>query len=252
MKKIALALCISAITPFAAHADLLFTVGAKASIWNADPSGQVDDGISVDDDENGFGLDAENGTQLTVFVEHPVPFIPNLRIRNTSLDLSGKGRFISPVVFNDETFVAGPVNTEIDLSHTDYTAYWGLPLPLPYIDINLGATARAFDGSAVIETAAQREDVDLNFVLPMAFAEAKVGSPFGVYGQLEVNYAGDVTTDISYAVGYDLPIAIADLGVEVGYRSMSMKTDKDQTDVDVDVDVDVSGIFYGVSASIGF
>ena len=36
MKKTALAAAILAMAPVAAQADLLFTVGAKASVWNAE------------------------------------------------------------------------------------------------------------------------------------------------------------------------------------------------------------------------
>ncbi|MCA6128955.1 hypothetical protein [Thalassolituus oleivorans] len=80
MKKTAIAAFIVALAPVASHADLLFTVGAKASVWNAEPTGQIDDDISVDSSNNGLGLDSENGTQLTVFFEHPVPMLPNIKL----------------------------------------------------------------------------------------------------------------------------------------------------------------------------
>ena len=36
MKKTAIAAALLALTPVAAQADLLFTVGAKASVWNVE------------------------------------------------------------------------------------------------------------------------------------------------------------------------------------------------------------------------
>ncbi|MEL7400789.1 MAG: hypothetical protein AAFN68_09490, partial [Pseudomonadota bacterium] len=72
MKKTAIAALLAAMTPMAAQADLLFTVGAKASIWNAEPTGQLDADVSVEDD--GLNLDSENGQQLEVYFDHPVPF----------------------------------------------------------------------------------------------------------------------------------------------------------------------------------
>ena len=250
MKKTAIAAFLVAMTPVASHADLLFTVGAKASIWSPEPSGQLDEGVDIEDDVNGLGLEGESGNQLTVFIEHPVPVLPNLRLRQTSLDMKGDGTLFAE--FNGQVF-AGDVDSELDLSHTDATLYWGLPLPVPYLDINLGLTARMFDGYATVESMAQSEEVDLDFVLPMGFLEAKVGSPFGIYAQAEINaigYDGNSMSDMAFTVGYDLPVPVVDLGLELGYRSMTMTTNKDTTDIETDFEL--SGLFYGASLAFGF
>lgn len=252
MKKTALAAFLVAMTPVAAQADLLFTVGAKANMWNAEPSGQLDDGVSVDSENNGLGLESESGTSMTVFFEHPVPVVPNLRIRQTSLEMDGSGLLLAD--FNDVTY-AEQVDSTLDLGHTDATLYWGLPLPVPYVDVNLGLTARMFDGMAEVEgqTTNRREEVELDFTLPMGFVEAQVGTPFGVYAQAEINaisYDGNSLTDTVLTLGYDLPVPVVDLGLEVGHRSLAMKTDKDTTDIETDFDV--SGIFYGASFAVGF
>jgi len=251
MKKTAIAAFIVALAPVASHADLLFTVGAKASVWNAEPTGQIDDGISVDSSNNGLGLDSENGTQLSVFFEHPIPVLPNIKLKQTSLDLSGDGTLATN--FNGQSF-SEAVKSDLDLSHTDVTLYWGLPLPLPYVDINFGLTGRMFDGYAEVSNDTEgTERVDLNATIPMVYGEVKVDTPFGVYAQVDVNYigySGNTLSDISYGLGYDLPVPIADIGLEAGYRSLSMKTDEDLTDIATDVDV--SGLYYGASVSIGF
>ena len=79
------------------------------------------------------------------------------------------------------------VDSDLDLSHTDATLYWGLPLPVPYVDINLGLTARMFGGEAIVEgqITGRREEVELDFTLPMGFVEAQVGTPFGIYAAAE-------------------------------------------------------------------
>ncbi len=253
MKKTALAAFLVAMTPVASHADLLFTVGAKASVWSPEPTGQLDDGISVDDKSDGLGLKSESGTQLTVFFEHPVPVIPNIRIRQTSLDMSGSGQLITSR-FGDEK-IGGPVDSELDLSHTDFTAYWGAPLPVPYLDINFGLTVRAFDGSAIVESSSAdvREEVELDFALPMGFLEAQVGTPFGLYAQAEINYIsydGNSLSDTMIGLGYDLPIPVVDVALDLGHRSISMKTNDDTTDIATDFEV--SGMYYGASLAFGF
>ena len=249
MKKTAIVLAMMAAAPLSAHADLLFTLGAKASVWDADPSGQLDDGVDVDSD---LQIGAENGQQLTVFFEHPIPLIPNLRIKQTSLDLTGSGDV--NISFLDTNFDE-TVDSTLDLSHTDLTLYWGLPLPIPFFDFNFGLTARQFDGTAEVrgQDSGVTESQDLDFVVPMGFGEIKVTSPFGLYANAEINYvgyAGNKLSDISYGVGYDLPIPVVDLGVEAGYRAINLKTDEDLADINTDVEI--SGMYYGASFSVGF
>ncbi|MBL4832516.1 MAG: TIGR04219 family outer membrane beta-barrel protein [Alcanivorax sp.] len=252
MKKTALAAFLVAMTPVASHADLLFTVGAKASVWSPEPTGQLDDGVSVDGEVNGLGLESDSGTQLTVFFEHPVPVVPNIRLRQTSLKMDGSG--VLTQQFGDQTF-GGPVDSELDMSHTDFTAYWGAPLPVPYLDINFGLTVRAFDGYAVVESTVvdQREEVELDFALPMGFLEAQVGTPFGLYAQAEINYIaydGNSLSDTMIGLGYDLPIPVVDVALDLGHRSISMKTNDDTTDIATDFEV--SGMYYGASLAFGF
>lgn len=249
MKKMALTAVFMAAVP-AAQADLFFTVGAKASVWNAEPTGQLDKNLSVEKD--GLNLDSDNGSQLTVFFEHPVPFIPNAKIKKTSLELDGKGTISAD--FAGQPFVNEDVRTVADLSHTDLTLYWGLPIPLPYISADFGLSLRQFDGEAsVTGDNAGRKAVDLDMMLPLAYGAVKVGSPFGIYAAADVNYIGfgkNTLTDMSATIGYDLPIPIVDVALEAGYRSMSLQTDK--KDVDIDADFDTKGIFFGASLSVGF
>ncbi len=252
MKKTALAAFLVAMTPVAAQADLLFTVGAKANSWTAEPSGELDEGVSADGENNGLGLDSNSGTNVTLFFEHPVPVVPNVRLRQTSLEMDGSGFLTTD--FNGIVY-AEQVDSDLDLSHTDATLYWGLPLPVPYVDINLGLTARMFGGEAIVEgqTTGRREEVELDFTLPMGFVEAQVGTPFGIYAAAEINaigYDGNSLTDTVLTLGYDLPVPVVDLGLEVGHRALSMKTNKDTTDIETDFDV--SGIFYGASFAVGF
>ena len=252
MKKVALASAILLAVPFTAQADLLFTVGAKASIWDAESTGQIDKDISVEKD--GLNLKSENGNQITVFFEHPVPVIPNIKIRQTDLEMDGKGSYTTGFNFAGQNFSASSdVDSTINLTHTDITAYWGLPIPLPYIDVNFGLTGRMFDGDATVQASGTRESADLDITLPRAYGAVKVGSPFGLYAAADVNWVGfgdNQMTDISASVGYDLPIPIVDAGLEVGYRGINLQTDREDTDIEADLDV--TGLFYGLSVSVGF
>ena len=249
MKKTAIAALLVAMTPMAAQADLLFTVGAKASIWNAEPTGQLDADVSVEDD--GLNLDSENGQQLEVYFDHPVPFVPNLKLKQTSLELEGDGSINAQ--FGDQPF-SEDVTSTFDLSHTDLTLIWGLPLPVPFVDVNFGLTARQFDGVAEVTGAtAGTESVDLDFMMPLLYGEVEISTPFGLYGQADVNYIGygdNKLMDLSYGLGYDLPIPVVDLGLEAGYRSITLETDEDLADIETDLEV--KGAYFGANFSVGF
>tara|TARA_B110001454_G_scaffold19201_1_gene17776 strand:- start:3911 stop:4693 length:783 start_codon:yes stop_codon:yes gene_type:complete len=248
MKKL-LASAIIAATPVMAQADLLFTVDAGASVWNAEISGEVDDDIDVGND--GLNLDSEKNNVFFVSFEHSVPVLPNFKIKKTDLDFTGTGT--ANYVFLDQPFV-GQTDTQVDLSHTDLTLYWGVPLPIPFFDINFGLTARQFDGVILVtdKTSGTTEKEDLNFTMPMGYLNVDFDSHFGVYARAELNamsYDGNGVTDTEFAIGYTLPVPVVDINLEVGHRAFNVTTDEDS--IDIETDVEMSGVFAGLSLSVG-
>jgi outer membrane protein len=234
MKKL-LAIAITAATPMMAQADLLFTVDAGASVWNAEATGTTEGKSTPSFDlADDLGLDTGANNVFFVSFEHPIPVLPNIKIMKTDLDLSGDN------------------SSQIDLSHTDLTMYWGLPLPIPYIDINFGLTARQFDGGIVYSSLAGSINEKLDFTMPMGYLNVDVGTPFGIYARANLNalsFDGNGVTDTEIAVGYTLPIPLIDVNLEAGHRAIGLTTDKDT--VDVETDIDVSGLFFGLNVSIG-
>jgi outer membrane protein len=248
MKKL-LAVAIIAATPVMAQADLLFTAKAGASMWNAEASGDVDGDVDVGKD--GLNLDSENNNVLFVAFEHPLPIIPNIKIMKTDLDLTGEGS--ADYTFLGQGFT-GDTSSQFDLSHTDLTLYWGIPLPIPYVDINFGLTARQFDGVVSVKEklTGNEEKEDLNFTMPMGYLNVDIGTPFGIYARADLNaisYGGNGITDTAIALGYTLPIPLVDVNLEAGHRLISVKTDKDMTDVETDIEV--GGMFFGLNVSVG-
>lgn len=250
MKKL-LAIAIASAAPMMAQADLLFTIDAGASMWNAEASGDVDG--AVDLGKQGLNLDSEANNVLFASFEHPIPVIPNLKVMKTDLDLTGDGS--AEYTFLGETYT-GPTSSQMDLSHTDFTLYWGVPLPIPFFDINFGLTARQFDGvvSVTDKTTNTETKEDLNFTMPMGYLNVDFDSHFGIYARAELNalsFDGNGVTDTAFAVGYTLPLPIpfVDINLEAGHRSIDVMTDRDT--VDIETDVEVSGMFAGLNVSIG-
>jgi outer membrane protein len=252
MKKLLAIAIVAAATPMMAQADLLFTAKAGVSSWNADATGDVDGDVDVGKD--GLNLDSENNNVLFVAFEHPLPLLPNIKIMKTDLDLTGEGT--ADYKFSGISF-EGDTSSQFDLSHTDLTLYWGVPLPIPYLDINFGLTARQFDGVVTVEgtdvfNSTEKRSEDLDFILPMGYLNVEVATPFGVYARADLNaisYGGNGITDTSIALGYTLPIPLVDVNLEAGRRAISVKTDEDMTDVETDIDL--AGMFFGVNVSVG-
>ena len=131
--------------------------------------------------------------------------------------------------------------------------YWGVPLPIPFLDINFGLTARQFDGQVTNVSASTPIDEKLDFIIPMGYLNLELDTPFGIYGYVDLNtisYSGNGVTDTAIAIGYTLPIPLVDINLEAGHRSLSVKTDEDLAGIDTDIDV--AGMFYGVNLSVGF
>jgi outer membrane protein len=248
MKKL-LAVAIVAATPMMAQADLLFTVKAGASSWNAEATGDVDGDTDVGKD--GLNLNSEKNNVLFVAFEHPLPILPNIKIMKTDLDLTGEGT--AKIDFLNLTFEED-TSSQFDLSHTDLTLYWGIPLPIPYLDINFGLTARQFDGLVSVKgkDTGNEEKADLDFTLPMGYLNVDLETPFGIYARADLNaiaYGGNGISDMALAVGYTLPIPFVDINLEAGHRVISVKTDEDTTDVETDIEV--AGMFFGLNVSVG-
>lgn len=239
-----------------ASADILFTAKAGASLWQVEASGTVDE---ADLGKDGMNLDSSGKMNIHASFENPFPFLPNIKIANTNLTLDGENEG-TIITFEDKKFT-GTTEASIDLSHTDLTLYWGIPLPIPYLDVNLGLTGRQFDGYAEVkgsvedgntdQTEIQTESIEFNQILPLGYLGIKLGDFAGFYAYADLHYIGysdNSFSDMTAAVGYEIPVPIVGISFEGGYRQMALKTDID----DFVSDVELSGPFAGLNFSIGF
>ena len=244
MKKLILGAALTALTPLS-YAVPLVDLELGASSWNASYSGEIGaSSTSVD----ALGFDDDTANSFYVTLELPIPLIPNIRLKTTDLEAVGSNTLTTAFQFNNQGFAVGDVvNTDIDLSHTDITLFYGLPEF--YLDVDFGLTLRVFDGDASAATAALQEAVDLSFVIPMAYADVRLDLPFtGLYLGVEGNVLsiGDNSlTDFSARLGYSTDVIpfIADLDFELGFRSMDLKLE----DEDLNTDLTIDGPYLGVT-----
>lgn len=263
MRKI-ITLTGAALLPvFAIHAQAVdLNITAGASMWDVTPSGYIQgkEGEQRLDVKDQLGLSGESSTQLYVQFDHPIPVIPNFRISNTSLDFSGNKN--QSVTFLNQTFT-GNLDSSVDLSHTDVTAYYrfldGMTSFIPLVDLRLelGATIRMFDGELSVTgdtvSGRQTQSVDLSAPLPMGYLAGRIGVPFGLSAGASVNtisYSGSSLTDLTFDVRYQYDaLPLIKPGITAGYRDFSLTLD-DLDDTYGDLTLD--GAFVGAYIRAGF
>ena len=197
-----------------------------------------------------LGLEDSDNNVIWAAFEHPIPLLPNVQIKKTELETTGDGMISQEFTFAGQTYDANlALDSAINLNHTDFTAYWGLPLPV--VTVDFGLNVRAFDGDLAINGASSVLDAPV----PMLFGRVGAELPFtGLAVMAEANYIGYEGTkhmDYQVVVRYTIPaIPVLDINIEAGYRAFEL--DIDPTDFggdkdDLTADIDMSGVFFGVS-----
>lgn len=225
-----------------ANADIL-GVGANVSYWDSDFSGEVVNKGSAVDIENDLNMDSDSNANFTAYFEHPVPLLPNVRVNYTSISQSGSGK-IGLEAF-DGILPGADVKSELDLDQLDATFYY--EVLDNWVNLDLGLTARKFDGELIVRDQTNTANVSkttVDAVVPMGYLAARFDLPFtgvsvGADGNF-VSYSGDSLHDVNVYGQFE----IAMLQLRAGYREMAI----DYEDDDDKLDVELSGPF----ASVGF
>lgn len=243
MKRLLLASAVftsmAACTLPTAHADTVFGIYAGAYNWKADFSGDINDtdadqNIDLEDD---LGFSDESNNVFYIAIEHPVPIVPNFRIQHTALDSSSHGELTRSVTFDDVDFTIGEdVATDIDFTHTDFTLYY--EILDNWVNLDIGLTARKFDGEIEIDGIGEVAQVDIDATLPMLYFAAQFDLPLtglsaGVGGN-GIGYSGNTLLDLNAYVQYEFAFG---LGLRGGYRTFALELD-DVDDIDSDLTLD--------------
>lgn len=234
--------------PFSANADIIgATFGAYT--WNQSWSGSIqsEEALATKVDlEDDLGYDDENGNSFFVALEHPIPLLPNIRLAHTELEISETNTLSRAIEYEGKKYTINtPVNSKMDLSHTDATLYYEILDNIVSLDI--GLTARIFDGEAKISGSGQTGSTDLDGTIPLLFASARFNLPLtGLYVGAEahaISYSGNSITDVKANIGYEIGI----VAVELGFRSFDIDLEADD---DEKFDLTVDGAFLGIVIDI--
>lgn len=224
-------------------------IGVRAGVnyWNYDISGtaryKTSNSANDIDVNRDLGYDDGSAGYYYIAFEHPVPFLPNVRLTYTNLDEDSDGRLNQTVVFGNTTFFVNEnVSSEFDLKQTDVTLYYSLLDTVANLDV--GLTAKYIDGSATLSGALSgSENTDISGWVPLAYAGVGVDLPLtglsvSADGSL-VQYDGSKFYDFTLRASYQTPWFF---GIDAGYRKL--KLDLDDFD-DSFANVEFDGPFVG-------
>jgi|JI7StandDraft_1071085.scaffolds.fasta_scaffold00488_12 outer membrane protein len=247
MKKIALlAVSLALLTSQSVQADMLgATVGAE--YWDAEAKASLADAGST---ISQLKFTDKRQPNFYARFEHPIPLIPNVAVRQQSLDFSGSTVLNADLRLNGTLFNSGTtIGNDVDFSFRDATAYYEL-LDNELVSVDAGVTARFINADAKLSTASVSTSKSVSFALPMLYARTEIGvlgTGMSVFAEGNyVSYSDNSLYDVQAGVGFELiDIPFFELLLKVGVKATQLELD-DQDDIDADVNI--SGAFAAVEA----
>jgi len=158
-------------------------------------------------------LDRKGSAQISLAFEHPIPLIPNAKIRYVNLKSQ------------TEKELAGQPVYDLNIDHTDFILYYEILDTIVNADVGLGATNLNGD----IKTL-NVSKVDIDKTVPVIYGSAGVKLPFtGLSAKGELlysNFNDTKITDAQAELQYNfIDNLLVDVGLKAGYRILDVKLD---------------------------
>ena len=253
MKKRLIALSVGGMMASApVMADTVAGVYAGVQGWRTGTNGGFADDSTFANDASmtNLNFDDKTNTALYIAFEHPVPFVPNLKVNHTSMDTEGTTNLQTTFTFDGELYtVDTDVFSQAELTATDIILYYEL-FDNDLVSFDLGINGKYVDGRFLIEDEAsgRRGEESFSGVVPMVYSRVQVGLPFsglGAYAEGSyLSFDDHTLSDYQIALTYSFIESLAiDMTVQLGYRNVTV----DIEDLDgVYADLEYDGAFAGV------
>lgn len=191
-----------------AQADVIGVKG-DLSYWAYDGQANMAAQTAASDQD----LERKGAAQLSLAIEHPVPLIPNAKIRYVNLKTQ------------TENEVAGQPVYDINMDHADFILYYEILDNIVNADVGVGATTL---NGHVTTLALSKTDIDKT--VPVIYATAGAKLPFtGLSAKGEVlysNFNDAKITDAQAELQYNfIDNLLVDVGLKAGYRILDIKLD---------------------------
>ena len=158
-------------------------------------------------------LDRKGSAQISLAFEHPIPLIPNAKIRYVNLKSQ------------TENTVAGQPVYDLNIDHTDFILYYEILDTIVSADVGLGATNLNGDVKTL-----NVSKTDIDKTVPVIYGSAGIKLPFtGLSAKGELlysNFNDTKITDAQAELQYNfIDNLLVDVGLKAGYRILDIKLD---------------------------
>ncbi len=196
-------LCLSSF----AQADLVAVKGS-ADYWFTEGDANM-----AAQNQNDFSLDQEGSAQVALAIEHPVPLLPNIKLRYTKIDNQ-----------TEQTVANTPVY-EIELENSDLILYYELLDNIVSVDFGLAAKNINAD---ITQYGLGTTQIDETY--PMLYGAVSAKLPFTGWSvsteSLVTDYDDARISDVQAEIKYDfIDNLLLDVGAKVGYRVLNIELD---------------------------
>lgn len=236
-----------AMTTGAAQADMIYGIYLGAQGWQTETSGYFgNDGEDINSVQ--FNYEDETQTSFYVAIEHPVPLLPNIKVRQN--DIQVEGDTVGQIEFGGEVFV-GTADTDGDITNTDFILYYEI-LDNDLVSFDIGINGKSIDGEFTMTDTTDgfsgTSTETFSGVVPMAYAAAEIGLPFtglSIFGDISyIGFDGHSLQDAQVGIQYAFIDNIAvDVSIQAGFRTFAFELD-DLDDISSDITID--GAFAGL------
>ncbi|HIC42939.1 MAG TPA: TIGR04219 family outer membrane beta-barrel protein [Sulfurimonas sp.] len=252
MSKILSGLLMAGLLSISAQADLL-RVEMGGGVWQNELSGTITSAdtsgiVTQTFDTDLLNYDKESKGYAWLYIKHPLPVIPNLRLEYTAVDFSGTST--QSFTYQGETYQTN-TQSDITMDQFDIIMYYNILDNTAWITLDLGLDIKviqsefnAKDMSTGLEV---REKETLP--VPMAYARVRFELPFdigiegiGKYSAYKNSKVIDYLVKVDYTLTDILPI---DIGLEAGYRFEKLDINGDDFDIATSGTLEIDGIFAG-------
>ena len=216
------------------HADTVFGIYAGAGTWQSEYAGEIGNPATSASE---LGMSDNNNNFYYIAVEHPIPFFPNIKVQQNNITSKQSSLIENNFSIGDIGYPSGStIATDFDLSYTDAVLYY--ELLDNWLTLDLGVTLRKYSGYLQAKSPTLSDKTDIDISLPLAYGHMQFDLPLtGFFAGFEGNYIsydGNDLADYSAKIGYSFDSAL-DLGVEVGYRALTVNIDDDDVQTNLDI-----------------
>lgn len=164
--------------------------------------------------QSDLSLDQKGSAQVTLAIEHPVPLLPNVKLRYSKIDNQTEQQIANTPVY------------DIQMENADYILYYELLDNV--VSADLGIAAKQINADITVNGLTQSK---IDETYPMLYGSVTAKLPFTGWSvsseTLLTDYDDTRISDTQAEIKYNfVDNLLVDLGAKVGYRALDIEMDK--------------------------